>query len=86
MPETGLRETKLPVIPLAGGLYALWRLSGSLLDWRADYARLLDLTLPELGCRKTEGPIIRLFYNDPALVPRGNRKWSLLIPIVPFDA
>ncbi len=86
MPEKALRETKLPVIPLAGGLFAQWRRRGTLLESRDDYAQLIGRTLPALGHRKTDGPIIRFFHNDPALVPRGSRKWSLLIPITPLEA
>lgn len=84
MSEAALQETKLPVIALAGGLHALWRRRGALLDSRDSYTKLIGHTLPALGYHKTDGPILRLFYNDPALVPRGNRKWSLLIPVTPL--
>lgn len=86
MPEAGLRETKLPVIHIAGGLHVQWRRRGLLLDAHASYRKLLDHTLPARGLCRTDGPIIRLFHNDPALVPRGNRKWSLFIPVVPLDS
>ncbi len=86
MPEAGLRETKLPVIHIAGGLHVQWRRRGLLLDSHAGYRKLVDHTLPARGLCRTDGPIIRLFHNDPALVPRGNRKWSLFIPVVPLDS
>lgn len=86
MPEAGLRETKLPIIPITGGLHVQWRRRGLLLDSHADYRKLLVHTLPAQGLRRTDGPIIRLFHNDPALVPRGKRKWSLFIPVVPLDS
>lgn len=86
MPETALQETKLPVITIEGGLHALWRRRGALLDSRDSYTRLIGQTLPALGYHRADGPIIRLFYNDPALVPRCNRKWSLLIPIAPLNS
>ncbi len=85
-PEAGLRETKLPVIRVAGGLHVQWRRRGLLLDAHAGYRKLLDHTLPAEGLRRTDGPIIRLFHNDPALVPRGKRKWSLFIPVMPLDS
>jgi AraC family transcriptional regulator len=86
MPEAGLRETKLPIIRIAGGLHVQWRRRGLLLDSHASYRKLLDHTLPARGLCRTDGPVIRLFHNDPALVPRGNRKWSLFIPVAPFDS
>lgn len=85
MPEAGLRETKLPVIRIAGGPHVQWRRRGLLLDSHAGYTKLLTQTLPGLGYRRTDGPIIRLFHNDPALVPRGKRRWSLFIPVAPLD-
>ena len=86
MPEAGLRETRLPVVRIAGGLHAQWRRRGLLLDSHAGYTKLLTYTLPGLGYGRTDGPIIRLFHNDPALVPRGKRRWSLFIPVAPLDA
>lgn len=86
MPDAGLRETKLPVIRIAGGLHVQWRRRGLLLDSHAGYRKLIEQTLPARKLCRTDGPIIRLFHNDPALVPRGNRKWSLFIPVVPLDS
>ncbi|MGE0238123.1 MAG: helix-turn-helix domain-containing protein [Parvibaculaceae bacterium] len=86
MSEDGLRETRLPVAVLPGGLHAVWRRRGLLADSRDAYARLIDHDLPARGYRKTEGPIIRLFHNDPALVTRANRKWSLVVPVTPLAA
>jgi AraC family transcriptional regulator len=86
VPEAGLRETKLPIIHLAGGLHVQWRRRGLLLDSHAGYRKLLDHKLPAEGLRRTDGPIIRLFHNDPALVPRGKRKWSLFIPVAALDS
>ncbi len=82
--EDALGETKLPISVMQGGLHAVWRRRGNLLDARTDYARLIGQTLPSCGYRKTDAPIIRLFHNDPALVPRGSRKWSFLIPVTPL--
>jgi AraC family transcriptional regulator len=84
LPEDAYRDTRLPVIPIAGGLHAIWRRRGLLLDSRDDYAQLILQDLPRRGYRKVDGPIIRLFYNDPALVTRVARKWSLVIPIAPL--
>ena len=83
MPEEGLRETKLPVAAVDGGLHAVWRQRGSLLDARADYRRLVADLLPAWGYRKSDAPIIRVYHNDPALVPRDQQRWSMFIPVVP---
>lgn len=84
MREDALSQTRLPVRAIDGGLHAVWRRRGSLIEARADYARLIGHTLPALGHRKTDAPIMRLFHNDPALVTRGNRKWSFFIPLAPL--
>lgn len=86
MSEEGLRETRLPVTLLPGGLHAVWRRRGLLVDSHDDYVRLITRDLPMRGYRKADGPIFRLFHNDPALVTRAARKWSLVIPIAPLTA
>lgn len=84
LPEDAYRDTRLPVIEVPGGLHAIWRRRGLLLESRDDYAQLIMHDLPRRGYRKADGPIIRLFYNDPALVTRAARKWSFLVPIAPL--
>lgn len=86
MGEEGLREARLPVTVLPGGLHAVWRRRGLLVDSYDDYVRLISCDLPAQGYRKADGPILRLFHNDPALVTRAGRKWSLVIPVAPLTA
>lgn len=79
----GLRETKLPMAAVDGGLYAIWQRQGPLNESRAAYERLVHEWLPAHGYRKSEAPVMRVYHNDPALVPGIRRRWAMLVPVVP---
>jgi AraC family transcriptional regulator len=82
LPEEGLAEAGLPVTTVGGGVHIVWQRRGPLSAFHSDYQTLVGNVLPAWGYRKAEAPTMRVYHNDPALVPRAQQRRAMLVPVV----